>query len=224
MHLDTSEKASLYITIMNSWSVFAGLSCAPYICLAIVSFYLKLARNNYAPKVCSDTENRSCVMCWETAAGKGCASGLVAHILTKNSPFYTIQQRSLFPPTLPLPISLLSSMSLSLLIRIQICAHHTLLWWPFIKVCALCDQFNAAWFLPVFWWLELKGDCKVLRIVRRDKGEALYIGYISLFQPSQTLKCYPCMTGSKEIVFSLGWQSERDVRVGGISSLRSFFA
>lgn len=53
---------------------------------------------------------------------------------------------------------------------------------------------------------EIKGDCKVIHIVNSERNarKASYIGYIFRFQPWQTLKYNPCMTGSKKIVFGLG--------------------
>ncbi len=92
--------------------------------------------------------------------------------------------------------------------------------------CAVCDKFNAARFLHAtlicpFVILKLKESARLYTLSRAGKeaeAEASYIVYIFCFQPWQTLKCYPCMTGSKKIVFGLGWQSQRDVKVGGMSS------
>lgn len=58
-----------------------------------------------------------------------------------------------------------------------------------------------------------RGDSKVTRIIKSDK-EAWWGPLISAdfvpFQPWQALKCYPCMTGSKKVVFGLEWQPQRD--------------
>lgn len=116
-------------------------------------------------------------------------------------------------------------MSLSHIIKIQACAHHKALWWPFLKVCTVWQTqcYIISVQLPICK-AGIKGDRKVIHIVKskRSAVRAPLICDIICFQPWQTLKCYPCMTGSKKIVFGWGWQTQRDVKVGGTSFLIFF--
>ena len=117
-------------------------------------------------------------------------------------------------------------MSLSLIIKI--CAHHRLLRWPFpqsvrcVTNSMLHDFLHAVLSCPsvIVKLGGLQGYTHCQERQRRAGGIS-YIFNIFCFQPREALKSYPCMTGSKKIVFGLEWQSQRDV--GGCSVLWALF-